>query len=108
MQNIFSPIETSSFYEALILGISEKGIAAIDRDLEIRHKLYSEVSIDDLLFILDLDLKDLIKPGLLLDQTTSSLSKIEGDASFKVNYEALDKVLKVRKDIQYLFPTINP
>jgi len=108
MQNIFSPIETSSFYEALILGISEKGMIAIEKDLAIRFKSYSEVSIEELLFILDLDLKDLIKPGLLLDQTTSSLSKIEGDASFKVNYDALDKVLKVRKDIQYLFPTINP
>jgi len=53
---------------------------------------------------LDFDLKDLIKPGLLLDRITSSLSKIEGDSSFKVNYDALDKVLKVRKDIQILFP----
>jgi hypothetical protein len=104
MQNLFSPIETSSLYEALIFGISSRGMEAIENDLSIRNRPYAEVSLEELLWILDFDLKDLIKPGLLLDRITSSLSKIEGDSSFKVNYDALDKVLKVRKDIQILFP----
>jgi hypothetical protein len=77
---------------------------AIEKDLSIRLRPYAEVSLEELLWILDFNLKELIKPGLLLDRITSSLSKIEGDSSFKVNYDSLDKILKVRKDIQILFP----
>jgi hypothetical protein len=49
MQNLFSPIETSSLYEALIFGISSRGMEAIEKDLSIRLKPYADVSLDELL-----------------------------------------------------------
>lgn len=104
MVQLFAMIETSSLYETLIFGLPLSTRDRILKDFEIRLKPYSEVPIEDLLWVLDFNFSDHINPSVMLNRKISTLRRIESDKTFKVQFDQLTKILKFRKEIKLVFP----
>jgi hypothetical protein len=66
MENILkSSLETSSLYKYLIFGATLPKLDRIVKLLELRHRPYGEVTLDDLLFLWDFDPNEIFDTMLL-------------------------------------------
>jgi hypothetical protein len=93
--NIIEPsLESTDFYKTMIFGFTPKKAERIHESLEIRKKDFNEVSIEDLLFILDEDFNSLIAPNLLSSEDYKFILASSTNKEWRANFEQIEKFIK--------------
>lgn len=93
--NIIEPsLESTDFYKTMIFGFTPKKAERIHESLEIRKKDFNEVSIEDLLFILDEDFNSLIGSNILSSEDYKFILANSTNREWRANFEQIEKFIK--------------
>lgn len=89
-----SSFESSNFFKTMLFGFTPSKAEALHEKLLIRLKPYNEVSIEELLWVLDEDFNSLIGPNILVDNSFEFLFKTNSSKVWKANFEKIEKFVK--------------
>lgn len=105
IQNRLGYLDTTDMFKAILFGATPRALESLEKSLAIRVKSYSEVSLQDLEFVVNLDLKDIIGPSYLLNPSLRVFLKSKTSKDFKASYDQLDKIIKCRVAVSRMFPS---
>jgi len=100
-------LESSHLFKSIIFGAHTTKLDRLEKLLSIRLKPYNKVSLNDLIFIWDMDFKsEIVNPSLITNEF-DHLSKIDSKSLFKVDYDSLNKYMKFSKMSKLYFLDIT-